>query len=29
VIEIMKTKHPDYGNLTTLEFSAGAAFPPA
>ncbi len=22
VIEIMKTKHPDYGNLTTLEFSA-------
>ena len=27
VIEAMKAKHPDYGNLTTLEFSAGAAFP--
>jgi glyoxylase-like metal-dependent hydrolase (beta-lactamase superfamily II) len=27
VIETMKAKHPDYGNLTTLEFSAGAAFP--
>jgi glyoxylase-like metal-dependent hydrolase (beta-lactamase superfamily II) len=29
VIETMKTKYPDYGNLTTLEFSAGAAFPRA
>ncbi len=26
VIEIMKAKYPDYGNLTTLKFSAGAAF---
>ena len=26
VIEIMTAKHPDYGNLTTLAFSAGAAF---
>jgi glyoxylase-like metal-dependent hydrolase (beta-lactamase superfamily II) len=26
VIETMKAKYPDYGNLTTLEFSAGAAF---
>jgi hypothetical protein len=29
LIETMTTKHPDYGNLTTLEFSAGAAFPTA
>jgi glyoxylase-like metal-dependent hydrolase (beta-lactamase superfamily II) len=29
VIETMKAKYPDYGNLTTLEFSAGAAFPAA
>jgi glyoxylase-like metal-dependent hydrolase (beta-lactamase superfamily II) len=29
VIETMKTKYPDYGNLTTLAFSAGAAFPAA
>jgi len=27
VIEIMTAKHPDYGNPTTLAFSAGAAFP--
>jgi len=26
VIEIMTAKYPDYGNLTTLAFSAGAAF---
>ena len=26
VIETMKAKYPDYGNTTTLEFSAGAAF---
>ena len=26
VIEIMTDKHPDYGNPTTLAFSAGAAF---
>jgi glyoxylase-like metal-dependent hydrolase (beta-lactamase superfamily II) len=26
VIEIMTARHPDYGNLTTLAFSAGAAF---
>jgi hypothetical protein len=26
VIDTMKAKYPDYGNLTTLEFSAGAAF---
>jgi hypothetical protein len=25
-IETMTAKYPDYGNLTTLEFSAGAAF---
>ena len=29
VIETMKVKYPDYGNTTTLEFSAGAAFPAA
>jgi glyoxylase-like metal-dependent hydrolase (beta-lactamase superfamily II) len=29
VIETMKTKYEDYGNLTTLVFSARAAFPPA
>jgi glyoxylase-like metal-dependent hydrolase (beta-lactamase superfamily II) len=29
VIETMKAKYPDYGNPTTLEFSAGAAFPAA
>ena len=27
VIETMKSKYPAYGNLTTLEFSAGAALP--
>ncbi len=26
VIETMKAKYPEYGNTTTLEFSAGAAF---
>ena len=26
VVETMKANYPDYGNLTTLEFSAGAAF---
>jgi glyoxylase-like metal-dependent hydrolase (beta-lactamase superfamily II) len=26
VIETMKARYPDYGNLTTLAFSAGAAF---
>ena len=26
VIETMQAKYPDYGNLTMLEFSAGAAF---
>jgi hypothetical protein len=29
VIETMKAKYPDYGNLTTLEFSARAALPVA
>jgi hypothetical protein len=29
VIETMKTKYLDYGNLTTLEFSARAALPAA
>ena len=29
VIETMKAKYPDYGNTTTLEFSAGEAFPGA
>ena len=29
VVEIMKNKYPDYGNLTTLLFSARAAFPGA
>ena len=29
VIGTMTAKYPDYGNLTTLEFSAGAAFPAA
>jgi glyoxylase-like metal-dependent hydrolase (beta-lactamase superfamily II) len=29
VIETMKARYSDYGNLTTLEFSAGAAFPTA
>jgi glyoxylase-like metal-dependent hydrolase (beta-lactamase superfamily II) len=29
VIETMKAKYPDHGNTTTLEFSAGAAFPGA
>jgi hypothetical protein len=27
VVEIMKNKYEDYGNLTTLLFSARAAFP--
>ena len=29
VVEIMKNQYPDYGNLTTLLFSARAAFPRA
>jgi glyoxylase-like metal-dependent hydrolase (beta-lactamase superfamily II) len=29
VIQTMTAKHPDYGNPTTLEFSAAAAFPAA
>jgi glyoxylase-like metal-dependent hydrolase (beta-lactamase superfamily II) len=29
VVETMTAKYPDYGNLATLEFSAGAAFPAA
>ena len=29
VIETMTDKYSDYGNLTTLEFSAAAAFPAA
>jgi hypothetical protein len=26
VVETMTAPYPDYGNLTTLEFSVGAAF---
>jgi hypothetical protein len=29
IVEIMKAKYEDYGNLTTLLFSARAAFPAA